>query len=178
MKKIYIFSFLTLITISLKSQNLKKESKEISNLLHYFALKDSCINQMFYYQHDTLILNQNFSSYKFFNIFLISNEDSSNDFAKYSPLKLAEKMRLKSLLSIDDSTIKVKSYNLSKIKILKKTEFQQNNQFVNDIAKPIFFRNYTLCLIIIYNRQSLNSFFLKKVHNRWHFYKYFAGYIE
>jgi hypothetical protein len=170
-----------MISIFSFTQNLnkdKREIKEIIKVLNSLSSKDPKLNVIFNFRNDTLLLPRNFSTYNYYYDFLISTEDSSHLFAKNSFLTEKEKNEFKNKLLFDTTNNLTKIDKNSKIKIYSKAVKKYKELGVNEIAKPMFFRNFTLCLIISYRDQGLVSFFLKKSKNKWKFYQEYACFIN
>ena len=176
--KLFTILIFTIFTKNSFAQYSKRESKEIIKVLNSLSSKDPKINVIFNFRNDTLLLPRNFSTYNYYYDFLISTEDSSHSFAKNSFFTEKEKNQFKNKLLFDTTNNLTKIDKNSKIKIYSNAVKKYRELGVNEIAKPMFFRNFTLCLIISYRDQGLVSFFLKKSKNKWKFYQEYACFVN
>jgi hypothetical protein len=176
--KLFTLLIFTSFTKNSFAQYSKRESNEIIKVLNSLSSKDPKINVIFNFRNDTLLLPRNFSTYNYYYDFLISTEDSSHSFAKNSFFTEKEKNQFKNKLLFDTTNNLTKIDKNSKIKIYSNAVKKYRELGVNEIAKPMFFRNFTLCLIISYRDQGLVSFILKKSKNKWRFYQEYACFVN
>ena len=176
--KIIFISIFVLFSLRATSQNVKREQKEIRNIMKFLSSNNSKIHGVFNLINDTLYIKKSFSSYKVLYDYLLSMEDTDRIFAKNSPLTKSEKIKFEKIIQKDEfvnSNIPYKNLN---IKIISDSSIKRDDLVIYNITKPIFFRNFKLCLISIYSKQHLTSFFLKKKENTWIFYQDYVGYIN
>jgi hypothetical protein len=175
---IVTFSFLFLISLNSYSQNKKEEIKHIKSF--FYDLKpDSTFKKHFSIYADSFYLPKYFRSNKWLYGSLVSYKvfDTSNN-DNISVLSKEELISLKSILLNDTIklTLKKSWFSTKRVRLFSDQEINKGGEKFLGVTKPVFFRNYSLCLFTVYYIGGMSSTLYKYENGHWKFYNYFFGF--
>jgi hypothetical protein len=176
----YIFNiFLSLLFFNTcYSQNTKnnlRENKEIKEIFKYFANKKLDI-PIYYNLDKSKLTPSHLISFREFYL-ILKNDGNWTNFtpSKSKNLNLHDCIELNNYISNDTNKLCIQEdwIKSNNIRTLPDPYFQNQEKSIEKFVKPVFFRNYTRCFIAFIYSEGINSFFLKKINNKWVFDKYF-----
>ena len=174
----FIFFSFSFNSFSQILKNDIKEIKEIKLILKEF--NENRLKLPFYLSKDGyLIISPYFTSFRDFYLEL----KNGGNWSQFSPTKIYD-LNLSDCYKLNDYVLNdtVRLYiekdwfKVDNIKILSDSDYQNQKGVYGKFVKPVFFRNYTRCLIAVIYPDSMDSFFLKKVNNHWIFDKFYLRY--